>query len=245
MMRKFLYLGFILSAALFISSCATVPVETLPPPLPPPLARTATIHTVAPGETLWRISKMYDVPVAAIVQVNNLKDSGDIKMGQRLEVPSAAPIRPVITLYPSRKWRYIIIHHSATDEGSSLSIHKSHLNRGWERGVGYHFVIDNGSSSKKDGQIETSPRWLKQEDGSHCRASGMNSKAIGICLVGNFDHENVTQKQMESLIYLVNTLKKYYRISPRNILRHGEVLGARTACPGRRFPWKEVKSKLR
>jgi len=200
-------------------------------------------HVVGPGETIWRISKMYDVKIDDIAQANNLSNPKDLKMGERLLIPQAKPIRPIVTLYPSSKWEYIIVHHSATDEGNALDIYKSHRSRGWET-VGYHFVIDNGSEGKLDGQIEASPRWIKQKDGAHCKAAGMNSIGIGVCLVGNFSKDDVSEKQMESLVYLVNILRKYYDIPVQNILGHGKVKGAKTECPGKKFPWREFYSDL-
>ena len=205
--------------------------------------RNNAVHIVGPGETLWRIAKMYDVSLASIVLANKLR-SESLKMGQRLKIPNAVEIKPVIALYPSHKWKYIIIHHSATDEGSSLAFHRSHLAKGWDKGVGYHFVIDNRTGGKKDGEIEATPRWIKQEDGAHCKAADMNSKAIGICLVGNFDVERLSARQMTSLVYLVNTLQKYYHISSKNILAHGHVTGSSTHCPGKKFPWSQFKNRL-
>ncbi|MFA4988259.1 MAG: N-acetylmuramoyl-L-alanine amidase [Candidatus Omnitrophota bacterium] len=242
----------VLSLACLLSSCVTPPVPrqaaqpcalNLPPSLPP-ATRSDILHTVAPGENLWRISKMYDVPSERIISANNLVSKEPVlKKGQKLLIPGASPVAPVISLYASSKWKYIIIHHSATDEGNSLAFDKAHQRRGWS-GLGYHFVIDNGTKGKKDGQIEVSPRWLKQKDGSHCRAAGMNSRAIGICLVGNFNNERPSAKQMESLVFLVNKLKKYYKIPSRRILGHGQVDGASTDCPGKRFPWREFYSRI-
>ncbi|MFH0827488.1 MAG: N-acetylmuramoyl-L-alanine amidase, partial [Candidatus Omnitrophota bacterium] len=63
-------------------------------------------------------------------------------------------------------------------------------------------------------------------------------------LVGNFSKERVSRSQMDSLVYLVNTLKKYYKIPTSRIFGHGQVPGARTECPGNYFPWDEFKSRL-
>lgn len=248
-MKRIIYLALIASLAVILGSCATAPVKPpitptreVYPHITPPVLRQDVFHIVAPGETLWRISKMYDVSIKDIASANDLKTE-TLEKGQRLLVPNAAPIVPVIPLYPSKKWKYIIIHHSATDEGSSLYFDKHHQSKGWE-GIGYHFVIDNGTKGKQDGQIEVSPRWLKQQDGSHCRASNMNEKAIGICLVGNFNREYVSSKQLEALVYLVNILRKYYKIPLKRIIGHKQVSGARTECPGRYFPWEELKKRL-
>ncbi len=246
---RFLLLFLVLPVLL--SSCATPRVARAPVSagydlvtLPPtPMIREAVYHSVAPGETLWRIAKMYEVDISTIQQANNIRNVKDIDIGTRLYIPEASPRRHVITLYPNRKWKYIVIHHSATEVGNSLAFNAAHLRKGWQ-GVGYQFIIDNGTAGKDDGQIETSPRWIKQTDGAHCKANGMNTCGIGICLVGNFSKDSVSRKQMDSLVLLVNKLRKYYKIPKRNILGHGQVPGARTECPGTRFPWKTFRARL-
>ena len=242
---KIKYYLFVVWCCTILSSCSTVPIKpvTYPLQMPPGIMRQDVFHVVGPGETIWRISKMYDVRMEDVATANNLANLQDLKMGQRLLIPGAKPIRPVITLYPSTKWRYIIIHHSATEEGNALDIYKAHRSRGWET-VGYHFVIDNGSEGKNDGQIEAAPRWIKQQDGAHCKAAGMNSQGIGICLVGNFSRDNVSEKQLESLAYLVNILRRNYNIPTQNILGHSRVKGAKTECPGTKFPWEEFYGEL-
>ncbi|MBU1087687.1 MAG: N-acetylmuramoyl-L-alanine amidase [Candidatus Omnitrophica bacterium] len=252
--KKLKCICLIIFLVLSLSSCSRAPVrKTMPlPPIQPritpeifpPGMRSNIVHVVAPGETVWRIGKMYDVSIEHIVRENKLKNSSMLEKGQRLNISQAAPVRPVVTLYPSKKWKYIIIHHSATDSGSALGFDKSHQARGFNRGLGYDFVIANGTADKLDGQIEVSPRWIKQEDGAHCKAGNMNCRAIGICLVGNFSQERVSLKQIDSLIYLVNRLRKYYKIPKKNILGHGQVKGANTECPGSKFPWADFKSKL-
>ena len=240
----------ILSFSLLLASCATTPTGAPPysaqgihPPVTGPMIRSDIYHIVAPGETLWRIGKMYDVGVDAIKAANNLRDPRDLKIGMRLRIPAAAPAKPVIPLYPSKKWKYIIIHHSATDAGNAYSLFALHLKRGFSD-LGYDFIIDNGTSGKSPGQIEVGRRWIKQQDGAHCKASGMNYCGIGICLVGNFSKEFVPKEQMDSLVYLVNILRKYYNIPVKNIMGHGQVPGARTECPGKNFPWEEFKRRL-
>ena len=245
--KRLFYYILTLSSSVLISACSTVPPKTVPmPPITPsiPGPRMDTMHTVGPGETLWRIGKMYEVPVNDIVRANDISSAENLKMGQSLRIPNAAQLKPVVTLYPSDKWKYIIIHHSGTEDGSALQFHRWHLNKGWDKGVGYHFVIDSNESSKQDGQIESTPRWIKQEDGAHCKAGDMNTRGIGICLVGNFDKERVSDKQMESLVLLVNKLRRHYKIPLNRIMGHGEVSGASTHCPGRQFPWREFIDRL-
>ncbi len=188
---------------------------------------------------------MYDVNIRDIMGANNLKESSKLKMGQKIIIPNASQVkRVVVPLYNANRWKYIIVHHSATDTGDALTLFKMHLRRGFGQGLGYQFTIANGTCGKDDGQIEISPRWLKQQEGAHCKAGGMNQKGIGICLVGNFSRENVSPKQMDSLVYLVNMLRKHYNIPVENILGHGRVPGAHTECPGKKFPWNEFYRRL-
>ena len=257
-MKKIIFL-FNIFLILTLTSCARAPIRHGPvletiepyPTMPervvtvPEAVRHDVIHQVAPGETVWRISKMYDVEIEDIVRANRLKDATKLEKGQRLLIPHAAPLRSVIPLYPSKKWEYIIIHHSATDVGNALSFDYVHSKKRRWKGLGYHFVIDNGTSGKEDGHIEVSPRWIHQDDGAHCKADGMNYRGIGICLVGNFNEDRVTPKQKESLVYLVNVLRQYYSIPDSHILGHGQVKGANTECPGKNFPWREFYHRLK
>ena len=72
----------------------------------------------------------------------------------------------------------------------------------------------------------------------------MAKAGIGICLVGDFNRERVSPKQLRSLIYLVNRLSAYYHIDDSHILGHRQVPGAKTDCPGKYFPWQEFKDSL-
>ena len=249
-MKNIVYVIITICLVLTLASCNTAPVNIAQYPTrayginsPIVLPAYETTHIVERGETLWHISKIYNVSVDDIMRANNLKEAGALETGQHLFIPSIVAKQPTIPLYPTSRWQYIIIHHSATDEGDVCFLNRLHRRRGW-CGIGYDFVIDNGTKGKQDGGIEASERWLKQENGAHCRASEMNYKGIGICLVGNFSKERVSEKQLDSLIYLVNILTKYYRIPMSHIMGHGQVKGARTECPGKYFPWQEFKMKL-
>jgi len=199
---------------------------------------------IIPGETLYRLSKMYDVSAQDILSRNGLKGPAGLKMGRTITIPHAAPLKEVIPVFPSRKWKYIIVHHSASDKDNAMSLFNTHLRRGFD-GTGYDFIIDNGTKGTSAGHVDATPRWIAQKDGAHCKASDMNTKAIGICLVGNFSQERVPESQLSALVHLVNYLRQYYNIPEKNILGHSQVPGARTECPGKLFPWKEFERRLR
>jgi LysM repeat protein len=140
-------------------------------------------------ESIWRLSKMYEVSMESILEANRLKPGEPIQVGQKLIIPNTRVFRNVIPLYPNAEWKYVVVHHTATDIGNATLIHNSHHDRGFWYGLGYHFLIDNGTLGKGDGQIEASPRWIKQQPGAHCKANGMNAAGIGVALVGNFSSE--------------------------------------------------------
>jgi murein DD-endopeptidase MepM/ murein hydrolase activator NlpD len=52
----------------------------------------AALHTVRPGETLWRISKMYGVDVDELVRVNSLQDKSSVDAGQVLVIPRSVSV---------------------------------------------------------------------------------------------------------------------------------------------------------
>lgn len=144
--------------------------------------------------------------------------------------------------YTVREWKYIVIHHSASEKGSATEFDKYHREtRGWENGLGYHFVIGNGHGSK-DGQIEIGNRWISQIDGAHAGVQEYNHLGIGICLVGNFNDTNPTVNQMTSLIALVEYLQARCRISSENIIMHRHF--RETECPGRKFPYYKLLAQI-
>ena len=202
------------------------------------------VHVVGPSETLWRISKTYNVDMQSLLQANHLSDVTKIKNGQKLLIPQTTGPRSVIPLYPATRWTHIVIHHTATHEGDAFMIDELHHKRGFWNGLGYHFLVNNGTNGKEDGQIQVGPRWIKQMDGAHANADGMNQKGIGVVVVGNFSETRLTQAELNSLVMLVKTLQKYYGIPGQNVIRHGDVVGKNTECPGLKFPWNEFKRRI-
>jgi hypothetical protein len=146
-----------------------------------------------------------------------------------------------------KKWVAVVIHHSATENGNAAIFDRMHREHNHWEGVGYDFVIGNGTDSG-DGEIEVTFRWRKQIPGAHCGGTAnnwANRDGIGICLVGDFSHTVPTARQMQSLLKLIRFLQKRYGISKSRIYGHKTTPGARiTDCPGRRFPMARLKSML-
>ena len=75
-MKVFKNIFIVLVLSVFLSSCASAVVRPIPGPIykpAVPAVRANITHTVAPGETIWRISKMYDVSMDNIIEYNNIK----------------------------------------------------------------------------------------------------------------------------------------------------------------------------
>lgn len=157
-------------------------------------------------------------------------------------LPGTGPLPRIGTLGPAvprawaprgapRPWRYIVIHHSATEEGGALAFHWMHTHKGWDE-LGYHFVIGNGSRSA-DGEVEVGSRWAKQKWGAHTKSSDgrYNQYGVGICLVGNFELTSPDDRQWKSAVRLVAFLMDRYDIAPENVLGHRDCW--QTLCPGK------------
>ena len=127
-----------------------------------------------------------------------------------------------------KKVKFIIVHHSATprDKTTFESIKKYHVEvrKFWD--IGYHWVI-LGDSTLKQGRSE-------EYIGAH--AKGVNFESVGVCVVGNFEIEQPTRQQLETLELVLNQLMRKYNVSPVNVLGHRDV--ANTLCPGKNlYEW--------
>jgi hypothetical protein len=146
-----------------------------------------------------------------------------------------------------KDWTAIVLHHSGTENGNARIFDRWHREgRHWD-GIGYDFVIGNGTNSG-DGEIEVTFRWREQIPGAHTGGTPgnwANEDAVGICLVGNFNDMMPTARQMRSLARLVRFLQRRYGISASRIYGHGTTPGARrTDCPGRNFRMDRLKAML-
>ncbi len=140
------------------------------------------------------------------------------------------------------RWKFIIVHNSGTRQGNARAFDYYHRRvRKMQNGLAYHFVVGNGTSSG-NGQIEIGDRWRRQINGGHVHSDYLNSIALGICLVGDFNRDQPTRAQLESCEELIRYLRKrcgkidgHYAV----VRPHREVNPPRwaTDCPGDAFPY--------
>lgn len=134
----------------------------------------------------------------------------------------------------------IIIHHSVsprsqTLEKSILSFDRTHRIRlhpiknklGYH--IAYHYVIaENGAvkQTRADDEI-----------GWHASNLAVNKKSIGICLIGNFDVEHPSPRQLWALRDVIKAIKARFYI--KEVSGHRKY--ASKSCPGKNFPDKFIK----
>lgn len=147
-----------------------------------------------------------------------------------------------------RPWNTIVIHHSAGEYGNVAFLKKVHQQR--QKGdpvdsMAYHFVVGNGKGMPM-GAVDWGLRWRWRLWGAH--VSGRNHRAnlfgIGICMIGNFEKHNVPEPQYKGLFTLCRQLMGRFNIPLENITLHRALAGEQTLCPGRYFPFQQLKQDL-
>lgn len=125
---------------------------------------------------------------------------------------------------------YIILHHSLVSREKNFAQFKAidgfHKRKGWGK-IGYHYLIEPNGEVKKGRE--------HHEVGAHCREKLMNYRSIGICLAGNFDIEEPTNKQKASLLKLLNELQDTYGIPDHKVCLHRQFAPYKS-CMGSRIP---------
>ena len=217
-------------------------------------------YTVEEGDTLGTIAQDNNTSLQRILDLNKLENPDNLSAGQTLlipqgDTPAPRPPTAALALPPSLKkqldvipvkvgrWRYIVVHHSATKEGTARGMDLYHRRRGMENGLAYHFVIGNGRGTG-DGVIEVGNRWKRQIKGGHLASERLNDISIGICLVGNFNNTRPTPAQMRSLRALVQYVMMRSRTGVGSVKLHKQINTKPTECPGRQFPTPQLLQGL-
>jgi hypothetical protein len=116
---------------------------------------------------------------------------------------------------------YIFIHHTASPSSAKIeNIAKWHVNHnGWPR-IAYHSGIKSNGDILILNDLETLSYHTK----------GSNTKGISIVLLGNYNEEEITEDQLESLEILTDALCRTLKI--KGIMGHRDAPNAHTSCPG-------------
>jgi hypothetical protein len=91
------------------------------------------------------------------------------------------------------------------------------------------------------------PEWWV---GGHCPDRGMNSKSLGVCLMGNLDETPPPEEQLIKVIRGVIVPKFYqyhWSVSElkNRVVGHGQITRDGRTCPGKLFPWDVFYALIR
>ncbi|MDB6149573.1 MAG: N-acetylmuramoyl-L-alanine amidase, partial [Chthoniobacter sp.] len=187
------------------------PVPRPQPSTPEPATPRPRPSTPAPVTPPPRVTPAPAPPQVFIEKSNEQGDapappSGWFKRWKYL----SSSVRSAIDRAGVRKgrWRYIVIHNSGTRQGNAKAFEYYHKRvRKMQNGLAYHFVVGNGTSSG-DGAIEIGNRWSRQINGGHVHSDYLNNIALGICLVGDFNRQVPTRRQLEATEELTRYLRQ-------------------------------------
>lgn len=140
------------------------------------------------------------------------------------------------TNFTMRKPNYVIIHHTAQDSCEqtlrTFTLKKTQ--------VSAHYVIC------KDGTVyHMLNDYLRAHHAGVAKwgnSSDINSSSIGIELDNN-GFQNFDERQINSLVTLLERLKKSFSIPTANFIGHGDIAPTRKNDPNWRFPWKTLSDK--
>ncbi len=137
------------------------------------------------------------------------------------------------TNFSMRKPNYVIIHHTAQDScGQTLRTFTLPRTQ-----VSSHYVIC------KDGAIHHMLNDLLREHHAGVskwgNATDLNSSSVGI-EIDNNGYETFTDEQINSLIVVLDRLKKAYNIPTANFIGHADIAPGRKVDPNRNFPWQKL-----
>lgn len=140
------------------------------------------------------------------------------------------------TNFSMRKPSYVIIHHTAQNS-CDQTLKTFTLPR---TQVSAHYVIC------KDGTVyHMLNDYLRAHHAGVSKWGGavdINSSSIGIELDNN-GFEQFDEQQINSLLMLLERLKKSFNIPAANFIGHGDIAPTRKNDPNWRFPWKTLSEK--
>jgi hypothetical protein len=237
-----------------IARAIAVPSPSAPPqPPPPPLPRATSARPTLAGSTSsygapteepeqLTIEKYgYEKPRGFWSRLFGVREGSSRSSGYSYLTRS---VRDAIDRAPVTRgrWQYIVVHNSGTRQGNAAAFDYYHRHiRRMPNGLAYHFVIGNGTSTG-NGEIEVGNRWRRQINGGHVHSDYLNSIALGICLVGDFNRDQPTRAQLECCEELIRYLRQrcgkvgdHWPI----VKPHREINPPRwpTDCPGNVFPY--------
>jgi len=152
----------------------------------------------------------------------------DLNIHPRSTWSAFAP-RPAL-IRPATVFSRLTIHHS----GNTTNMHvqredvvadlngilAAHLQQNYGD-IGYHFIVDYAGRIWEGRSLAF--------EGAH--VSGMNKQNMGIVLLGNFEEQEPSSDQIDSLFQLVDSLQCRYALPHGSIYGHCDL--GQSVCPGK------------
>ena len=140
----------------------------------------------------------------------------------------------------SKDIRFLIIHYTGMQ---SARVSMDRLKNPNSKVSCHYFINRNGNIYKMvdDNKIAWHAGKSKWKN-----IRNLNKSSIGIEIQnkGHFiDYQNFPKKQISSLIVLIKSLLKKYKIKKCNVLGHSDIAPLRKKDPGEKFPWNFLSSK--
>lgn len=187
------------------------------------------IHACAPGQYA-ATNKTYKKQVKAYAK---LLREYPIEDSTGLQAPAAWV---GTTNFSMRRPNYVIIHHTAQNS-CDQTLKTFTLPR---TQVSSHYVIC------KDGTVHHMLNDLLRAHHAGVskwgNATDINSSSIGI-EIDNNGFETFTDAQINSLLTVLDRLKKAYNIPVANFIGHADIAPGRKVDPNRNFPWQKLSQQ--
>ena len=140
----------------------------------------------------------------------------------------------------SKDIRFLIIHYTGMQ---SARVSMDRLKNPNSKVSCHYFINRNGNIYKMvdDNKIAWHAGKSKWKN-----IRNLNKCSIGIEIQnkGHFiDYQNFPKKQISSLIVLIKSLLKKYKIKKSNVLGHSDIAPLRKKDPGEKFPWDFLSLK--
>ena len=136
--------------------------------------------------------------------------------------------------------KFVIIHYTGMQsEIESLSKLKNNKSN-----VSCHYLIDRNGDIYK--MIDDAKVAWHAGKSKWKNIINLNKHSIGIEIQnkGHFiNYQSFPKKQISSLIILIKSLLKKYKIKKNNVLGHSDIAPLRKKDPGEKFPWNFLSSK--
>jgi len=140
---------------------------------------------------------------------------------------------------PRFRFSFIVIHHSASTRDNYESIRRYHQKKHplWSDAV-YHIIFSNGSTDVPAGFLEPTGRYRYFHYSTATTSVEHNLKGLHLCLVGNYDKDEVPTNLRAPIANVLRLLQKKFGMDDDDILFHRDCNA--TKCPGKHITRERI-----